>query len=185
MTKHVTSRTGTIAAGCAAALMSLTTIAGCSDDGYGAGTPQTPTPAGDNLPPGADYWAGKADLSVFLCHVGDPRTGGCATGLVTTAQRADISAALEAMPQVQRVYYEDHQEAWERLRLQWTNTAPAPAIGPEQLPDSFRVELRDPGTAPTVISAITTHPGVASTTHHTRPAPAGGPGYRSSTARSA
>ncbi|WP_439678964.1 permease-like cell division protein FtsX [Embleya sp. MST-111070] len=183
MTKHVTPRTGTIAAGCAAALMSLTTVAGCSDDGGGAGAPQTPTRAGDNLPPGADYWAGKADLSVFLCHAGDPRTGGCATGPVTTAQRADISTTLEAMPQVRQVYYEDHQEAWERLRLQGTSTAPA--IGPEQLPDSFRVKLRDPGTAPTVISAITPHPGVASTTRYSPTAPAGEPGYRSSTARNA
>ncbi|GCD92653.1 hypothetical protein EHYA_00292 [Embleya hyalina] len=85
------------------------------------------------------------------------------------------------MPQVRQVYYEDHEQAWERLRLRWRHTTPAPAIGPEHLPDSFRV--RDPATAPTVISAITTHPGVASTTRHTPAAPAGS--YRSSTARKA
>ncbi|OPC76785.1 hypothetical protein B4N89_45760 [Embleya scabrispora] len=193
MGKRDTSRTGEITVRCAAVILAITTAAACSDDDGAKARPQQPKAAPsaaagspgsagpgsddaneeaptwdmDNLPPGVDFWAGKVDLAVFLCRASDPKTGGCSNGAVTNTQREEILAALKAMPQVKHVYFEDRRQAWELFRAQnAANPLLLDAMTAEQLPESFRVKLKDPGTITTVISAFEGRPGVASTVKH-------------------
>ncbi|MFI6582714.1 permease-like cell division protein FtsX [Embleya sp. NPDC050493] len=198
MGKRSTSRTGGIAGRCAAVILSITTAAACSGGDGGKAHPQQPKAAPsaaagspgsagpgsdgadeeapswdtDNLPPGVDFWAGKVDLAVFLCHTSDPKTGGCSNGAVTNTQRQEILDALKATPQVKHVYFEDRRQAWELFRAQ---NADKPllldAMTAEQLPESFRIKLKDPGTITTVASAFEGRPGVASTMKHTLSGP--------------
>jgi cell division transport system permease protein len=81
---------------------------------------------------------------------------------VTATQREQASADLEAMPQVEHVYYENQYEAYDLLRRQNPNSPLIDSITPQQLPESFRVKLKDRTTAPVVISAFSGRPGVAS-----------------------
>lgn len=195
MGKRNTSRTGGIAVRCAVVILAITTAAACSGGDGAKARPQQPKAAPsaaagsagpgsesadeeapswdtDNLPPGVDFWAGKVDLAVFLCQVSDPKTGGCSNGAVTNTQREEILAALKAMPQVKHVYFEDRKQAWELFRAQnAANPLLLDVMTAEQLPESFRVKLKDPGTVTAVASAFEQRPGVASTMKHTASGP--------------
>ncbi|WP_439681057.1 permease-like cell division protein FtsX [Embleya sp. MST-111070] len=190
MTKLRASHAGRISIGCAATLMAITAVAGCSggDDKpspkraavkssapAGSAEPDdddaTETGGTKLPPPGVDYWADKADLAVFLCQAAVPK-GGCYGGPVTSAQRQEIVDALKAMPQVERVYYESRQQAWELFRAQNANNpALVAAMTAEQLPESFRVKLRSPDGRFAVVAAMEGRPGVDSTMDHNRAAP--------------
>lgn len=76
------------------------------------------------------------------------------------------------MPQVQHVYYENRQEAWRLFRAQNANNPLLlDAMTAEQLPESFRVKLKDRAALPIVVSAMEGRPGVASTMTHGPAAP--------------
>jgi len=113
------------------------------------------------LPPGGDFWGERADVAVYLCGLSDPKEGGCHNGAVTNTQREQAAADLRAMPQVEHVYFESQYEAWDLLRRQIPDFD-FDSVSPQQLPESFRVKLKDRTTAPVVISAFSGRPGVAS-----------------------
>jgi cell division transport system permease protein len=107
------------------------------------------------------YWYDKVEVTVSLCTNTDT-SAPCNNQPVTDAQRTQISQAISALPQVQRVYYESKDEAYKHFKEQFKDT---PALvnntTPDQLPDSFRVKLKDPQRSDIVISALTGRPGVA------------------------
>ncbi|MFE3205778.1 permease-like cell division protein FtsX [Embleya sp. NPDC059237] len=197
MTTLHASHAGRITIGCAAALLAITAVAGCSGGndkpspkhaavkssapaGSAAPDDNEATEAGESKlpPPGVDYWADKADLAVFLCRAAVPK-GGCYDGPVTSAQLQEIADALKAMPQVQHVYYENRQQAWELFRAQNANNpALLAAMTAEQLPESFRVKLRSPDGRIAVVTAMEGRAGVESTMDHNRatPPPPAAPG---------
>jgi cell division transport system permease protein len=106
-----------------------------------------------------DYWYDRVEVSVFLCGA-DSTAPSCAGGAVTDAQRDEIEADLRALPQVDEVFYESQQEAYERFQEQFTDSAIAENVTPEALPESFRVKLSDPTQYAVVASAMADRPGV-------------------------
>jgi cell division transport system permease protein len=95
------------------------------------------------------YYYTKIEVSVFLAED------------VTGQQRADVEAALHALPVVRDVHYESKEEAVRRYRLQFEDQPELLAVGTvENLPESFRVKLRDPTQFETVRSAIEGMPGI-------------------------
>jgi len=106
-----------------------------------------------------DYWYDKIEVSVFLCgSLSESPT--CAGGVVTPDQRASIKADLEALPVVQEVYYESQTEAFARFKERFRNSAIAQNVTADQLPESFRVKLKDPTQYDVVVSAFSGRPGV-------------------------
>jgi cell division transport system permease protein len=98
-------------------------------------------------------------VSVFLCGQ-DSDGGSCAGGEVTQDQRASIQADLDAMPEVERIYYESKREAYSRFQEQFKNSAIVDNVTPDQMPESFRVKLVDPEQFPIVASAFVGRSGV-------------------------
>jgi cell division transport system permease protein len=95
------------------------------------------------------YYYTKIEVSVFL------------TEDVTGQQRTDVGAALRALPVVRDVHYESKEEAVRRYRLQFKDQPALLAVGTvENLPESFRVKLRDPTQFETVRSAVDGMPGI-------------------------
>jgi cell division transport system permease protein len=96
-----------------------------------------------------DYWFGKIQISVFLKKD------------VTQPDRDAIRQQLEALPQVDRVFYESKTEAYEHFKQQFKSV---PALvkntDPSALPESFRVKLKDPKKFGIVASAVQNMPGV-------------------------
>ena len=106
-----------------------------------------------------DYWYGKVEVSVFLCQKTSDAPS-CASGAVTPAQRDQIQADLKALPEVEQVYYESQTDAFTRFKQQFKNSAIVNNVTADQLPESFRVKLKDPKQFLVVASAVQGRQGV-------------------------
>jgi len=106
-----------------------------------------------------DYWYNKIEVSVFLCGALSESTS-CAGEPVTAAERASIQSDLQALPVVQTVYYESQTQAYQHFQEQFKGSAIAQNVTPNQLPESFRVKLKDPTQFAVVQSAFAGRPGV-------------------------
>ena len=106
-----------------------------------------------------DYWYDKIEVSVFLCG-SLSESPSCGGGVVSPDQRSSIKADLEALPVVQSVFYESQSEAFKRFQERFKNSAIAQNVTADQLPESFRVKLKDPTQFDVVVSAFSGRPGV-------------------------
>jgi cell division transport system permease protein len=106
-----------------------------------------------------DFWYNKVEVSVFLCgEVSNAPS--CAGGEVTQTQRDQIRTDLDAMPQVQKIYYESKQQAYTRFKQQFKNSAIVDNVTADQMPESFRVKLTNPELFPIIASAFIGRDGI-------------------------
>ncbi len=106
-----------------------------------------------------DYWYDKIEVSVFLCG-SLSESPSCAGGVVTSEQRLQIQQDLQSMPAVDSVYYESQSEAFNRFQERFKDSAIAANVTADQLPESFRVKLKDPTQFAVIVSAFSGRPGV-------------------------
>ena len=79
------------------------------------------------------HWFGKADASVFLAQHVDP------------ARRQAIHDRIQALDVVDAVFFESRQEAYDRVKVLYRNRPELLVhVGPEAMPESFRVRLDNP-----------------------------------------
>jgi len=98
------------------------------------------------------FWYDKVEVSIFLC--GDTSDApSCADGAVTDAQRLQIQADLQATPQVEKVYYESKQKAFELFKEQFSDSAIVDNVTADSLPESFRVKLKNPETDYVIVAS--------------------------------
>ncbi|SDH91635.1 hypothetical protein SAMN05421505_12653 [Sinosporangium album] len=99
------------------------------------------------------------DVSVFLCKESDPWCDGRG---VTEAERADVLRTLESRPEVEKVAYEDQQQAWKRFQEMYKdNSMLRDAARPSDMPESFQVRVKPEADARAVAVAASRLPGVA------------------------
>ena len=106
-----------------------------------------------------DYWYDKIEVSVYLCG-SLSESPSCAGGVVNEEQRLGIKSDLESLPVVQSVFYESQSEAYSRFQERFKDSAIAQNVTADQLPESFRVKLKDPTQFAVVVSAFSGRPGV-------------------------
>jgi cell division transport system permease protein len=106
-----------------------------------------------------DFWYDKVEVSVFLCGQ-DSDAPSCAAGEVSQAQRDQIQNDLQSMPEVANVFYESKQQAYTRFKEQFKESAIADNVTADQMPESFRVKLKDPEKFPIVATAFAGRDGV-------------------------
>ena len=88
------------------------------------------------------YWQGKVQLSVYLCTATSVSERCHANGPTTAAERAQIQHDLQALPQVQAVYYESQQQAFAHFKQDFSRDRSfTNLVTPSELPDSFQVKL--------------------------------------------
>ena len=108
-----------------------------------------------------DYWYDKIEVSIFLCgELSDSPT--CSGGPVTVEQRSQIESDLKTLPIVANVYYESQAEAFTRFKERFKGTALVDNVTADQLPESYRVKLKDPKQFAIVQSAFSGRPGIES-----------------------
>jgi len=106
-----------------------------------------------------DYWYDKIEVSIFLCgSLSDSPS--CAAGIVTEEQRLSIQFDLQDISVIESVYYESQTQAFARFQERFKDSAIAQNVTPNQLPESFRVKLKDPTKFAVVVSAFSGRPGV-------------------------
>jgi cell division transport system permease protein len=106
-----------------------------------------------------DYWYDKIEVSVFLCG-SLSESPSCSGGVISSAQRLEIQNELQNMPVVANVYYESQSQAYSRFQERFKDSAIAQNVTADQLPESFRVKLKDPQQFPVIVSAFSGRPGV-------------------------
>jgi len=106
-----------------------------------------------------DYWYDKIEVSVFLCG-SLSESPSCSGGVVTSEQRLQIQQDLQTMPAVDSVFYESQSEAFNRFQERFKDSAIATNVSADQLPESFRVKLKDPTQFAVIVSAFSGRPGV-------------------------
>jgi cell division transport system permease protein len=106
-----------------------------------------------------DYWYDKIEVSVFLCG-SLSESPSCSAGVISSAQRLQIQNELQNMPVVDTVYYESQSQAYARFQERFKDSAIAQNVTADQLPESFRVKLKDPQQFPVIVSAFSGRPGV-------------------------
>ena len=106
-----------------------------------------------------DYWYDKIEVSVYLCG-SLSESPSCVGGVVSPEQRLAIKSDIEALPVVQSVFYESQSEAYARFQERFKDSAIAQNVTADQLPESFRVKLKDPTQYAVVVSAFSGRPGV-------------------------
>ncbi|MDQ1288614.1 MAG: permease-like cell division protein FtsX [Actinomycetota bacterium] len=108
------------------------------------------------------YWYDRVQVSIFLCSTDSTRAS-CSGGAVTDAQRQSILADLKS-PQlatyVAEVYYESKEEAFERFKKQYVDSTLRDNVTADQMPESYRVRLRDPQQYASVSKQFRDRPGV-------------------------
>lgn len=97
-------------------------------------------------------WYDKIEISVFLCI--ETTTGGmCEEGKGTTeAQRDAILIALEGNPEVEEVFYESKEAAFEEFQRVFKDSPIVGSRSVDQMQDSFRVKLVNPENYQGVVS---------------------------------
>jgi cell division transport system permease protein len=79
------------------------------------------------------YYYGEIQVSIFLRED------------VSEAQRTAINQAIETDPLVASKTYETRAEAFEKFKVLWRDSPDfVKSVGPDSLPESFRVKLKDP-----------------------------------------
>ncbi len=106
-----------------------------------------------------DYWYDKIEVSVFLCG-SLSESPSCAGGVVSSAQRLQIQQDLQEMSAVETVFYESQSQAFVHFQERFKDSAIAANVTADQLPESFRVKLKDPTQFAVIVSAFSGRPGV-------------------------
>ncbi|MCC0097928.1 MULTISPECIES: permease-like cell division protein FtsX [Streptomyces] len=114
------------------------------------------------------YWYDKVNVSIYLCNKSDAEDNGesgskaCAKGAVTPEQKQQIETDLKKMDLVETVHYESSDEAYKHYKERFGHTALASVITPDQMPDSFRVKLKQPEKYKVITTAFAGRDGVQS-----------------------
>ena len=105
----------------------------------------------------------RPQVIVFLCKGGDVHPS-CHSEKATDQERADIEAALRAMPEVESLLHESRQEALANFRRQYKDDPElVRLIAEDDLPESFRILPTEEAGYSAVARAASHLPGVSVT----------------------
>ncbi|MEU5877383.1 permease-like cell division protein FtsX [Spirillospora sp. NPDC047279] len=106
------------------------------------------------------YWYDKIEVSVFLCAKTSSNTS-CGKKDITPQQRDALRTDLEKLPQVAKVEYESKEQAYARFKDRFSSTPGFVQSAKEgDIPDSFRIRLKDPAEYKQVAQAVLGRQGV-------------------------
>jgi cell division transport system permease protein len=95
------------------------------------------------------FYYGEIEVSIFL------------RSDVTDAQRTSLDAALLGNPLVLEKTFESQEQAFEKFKVLWKDSPNLiSSIGPKDLPESFRVKLKDPEQYQKFAEQIQGQPGI-------------------------
>ncbi|MDR2896321.1 MAG: permease-like cell division protein FtsX [Propionibacteriaceae bacterium] len=109
-----------------------------------------------------DEWYDRIEITVYLCTAKFQTDGACDPGQDATQEQKDqIRAAIESNPQVQEVFYQSKEEAYQQfLDVFKDNATIRDALSADEMQDSFRVKLVDPKKYDSLTSQIQSMLGV-------------------------
>jgi cell division transport system permease protein len=108
------------------------------------------------------YWYDRAQVAVYMCTATD-NAGNCAQQEATQEQIDQVEAQLESQtlaPFIDRFEFETHEQAFTNFQKQFADSPITGFVTAEMLPESFRVNLKDPTQADILIESLSSSAGV-------------------------
>lgn len=102
-----------------------------------------------------DFWADRAQVAIYMCTTVS-QTATCTDGAATQEQIDAVQAKLDGdalAPLIRTVEYVDHDQAYQEL-LDLVGEEAASVVTPEQVNQTFRVNLIDQTQADVIIEAF-------------------------------
>lgn len=102
------------------------------------------------------YWYDKAQVAIYLCTKTSPQEI-CPQGEASQDVQGTITERLESAtlaPYIEQYYFENHQQAFETFQKEFKDNSVAKYVTPEQLNETFWVNLKDPNQAPIIIESF-------------------------------
>ena len=102
------------------------------------------------------YWYDKAQVAIYLCTKTSPQEI-CPQGEASKDVQGTITERLDAAtlaPYIDKYYFENHQQAFETFQKEFKDNSVAKYVTPEQLNETFWVNLKDPNQAPIIIESF-------------------------------
>jgi cell division transport system permease protein len=96
-----------------------------------------------------NFYYGEIEVSIFLSED------------VTDSQSAAIAQAIDQSPLVASKSFESREQAFEKFKVLWKDSPDfINSVGPESLPASYRVKLKDPEQYKSFASSVQSLPGI-------------------------
>jgi len=102
------------------------------------------------------YWYDKAQVAIYLCTKTSPQEI-CPQGEASKDVQGTITERLQSetlAPYIDKYYFENHQQAFETFQREFKDNSVAKYVTPEQLNETFWVNLKDPNQAPIIIESF-------------------------------
>ena len=102
------------------------------------------------------YWYDKAQVAIYLCTKTSPQEI-CPQGESSKDVQGTITERLKSetlAPYIDKYYFENHQQAFETFQKEFKDNSVAKYVTPEQLNETFWVNLKDPNQAPIIIESF-------------------------------
>lgn len=112
------------------------------------------------------FWYDKAQVAVYLCT--DVSYGAnCVDGAANENVIANVKQELDSSalaPFIDKYYFENHQQAYDNFQKQFKGNPVAEFVTPDQLNETYWVNLKDPTQSDVLVEALSSKPGVEAVT---------------------
>ncbi|SFS07533.1 cell division transport system permease protein [Microbacterium sp. cf046] len=108
-----------------------------------------------------DYWADRAQVAIYMCTA-ISQAATCTDGVATPEQLAEVQARLDGpalAPLIRDLRFEDREQAYANV-IELLGEDYASVITPEQLNETYWINLIDQGQSDVIIEAFTGMQGV-------------------------
>lgn len=102
------------------------------------------------------YWYDKAQVAIYLCTKTSPAVV-CPQGEASKDIQDTVTQRLESatlVPYIDKYYFENHKQAYKTFQQEFKDNSVAKYVTPEQLNETFWVNLKDPNQAPIIIESF-------------------------------
>ncbi|MFM1995209.1 MAG: hypothetical protein RLZZ610_726 [Actinomycetota bacterium] len=109
-----------------------------------------------------NYWYDRAQVAIYLCTDVSPEAS-CPRGEASEDVKAEVKERLESptlTPFIEEYYFEDHEQAFANFQEQFSGNAVAQYVKPEQLNETYWVNLYDPNQSQIITESFTGLAGV-------------------------
>ena len=108
------------------------------------------------------YWYDRAQVTVYFCTNID-LDAKCAQSEATKDQIDAVGAQLKGptlAPYIKHAYFQTHEQEFKNFQQQFKGTSAAQLATPDILPQTYRINLKDPNQSEVVIDQVHGMPGV-------------------------
>ena len=107
------------------------------------------------------YWYDRAQVAVYMCTATDNCPGGAANAQTIAAVKQQLQSP-ELAPYIQKFYFQDQKQGYAQFKQQFKGNQIADFVTPDMIPQTFWVNLKNPGQSAVLTETLSSAAGVQS-----------------------